>query len=73
MQINKAKRLQSLAGKRIAMLDCGKRGGSEILKAVALVLAEYQQAINYEVKSNAHRIGSRKLIEYLASGYDAIV
>ena len=73
MQIKKAKRLRSLAGKRLAMVDCGKRGGGEILKAVSLILAKHQPVIGHEVKSSAHRIASRKLIEHLASRYDAIV
>ncbi len=74
MKIRKATRLQSLRGKRIAMLDCGKRGGAAILKAVARKLKdEHGAVIAYEQKSSAHRMAARALVERLDNEYDAVV
>ena len=56
------------------MLDCGKRGGAEILKAVARRLQdEHGPTIAYEQKTSAHRMAGRALVERLSSEYDAIV
>ena len=74
MKIRKAERLQSLSGKHIAMLDCGKRGGAAILKAVARRLQdEHGPVIAYEQKPSAHRMAARTLVERLSSEYDAVV
>ena len=70
----KAKRLESLPGKRLAILDCGKRGGHAILKGVARRLQkEHGLVVAYEQKSSAHRMAARALVERLNSEYDAIV
>ncbi len=74
MKIQKAKRLQSLEGKRLAMLDCGKRGGAAILEHVARRLQdEHGPVIAYEQKPSAHRIASRALVERLSAEYDGVV
>ena len=72
--MRKAKRLPSLLNKRLAILDCGKRGGREILQGVARRLQEeHGLAIAYEGKPSAHRMAARTLIERLSSEYDAVI
>ncbi len=74
MKIRKAKRLPSLEGKRLARLDCGKRGSAAILKQVARRLQdEHGPVIAHEQKPSAHRIASRAFVERLSTEYDGVV
>ena len=72
-EIAPAPRLDTLQSKRIVLLDCGKRGGSAILTAVADALVERGATCLPEVKTSAHRMASRRLIEAVAERADAVV
>jgi hypothetical protein len=73
MIIDRAPRLASLTGCRLGFLDCGKRGGVEILRAVAESIAAGGAVVTHESKTSAHRMASRRLVEKLSSEYDGIV
>jgi hypothetical protein len=74
MEIQLAKRLRSLAGKRVALLDCGKRGSSAILDAIARRLrVAHGSRTSFEHKVSAHRMASRALVERLSRDNDAVV
>ena len=74
MNIQLAKRLPSLTDRRLAMLDCGKRGGLALLDAVANRLREESGSLLvHESKTSAHRMASRTLVERLSDECDAIV
>ncbi|MEJ2089500.1 MAG: hypothetical protein P8Y69_13720 [Gammaproteobacteria bacterium] len=73
MIIDRAPRLASLTGCRLGFLDCGKRGGVDILRAVAESIAAGGAVVTHESKTSAHRMASRRLVEKLSSEYDGIV
>jgi hypothetical protein len=74
MKIRLAKRLDSLEGKKLAFLDCGKRGSEPILQGIEKKLRRSGDFTAAALKKpNAHSCASRKLIEQLASTCDAIV
>lgn len=68
-----ANRLPSLEAARVALLDCGKRGGDAILEGVAREFERQGASTSFEKKPSAHRMASRKLIESLAERADAVV
>jgi len=74
MTVSLASRLDSLNGKKVAFLDCGKRGGAPILKGIAAELARHGsfKAVHLK-KSSAHSCASRKLVDNIASTCDALV
>ena len=73
-KVGLAPRLGHLEGAKIALLDCGKRGGSEILKAIGQDLTSHHRTrTSMHQKSSAHRMASRKLVGELAGEYDAVV
>ena len=69
-----AKRPESIEGKRVAFLDCGKRGGAPILKGIEQKLGSKQKfdAV-YLMKSSAHSVASKKLIDEIVETCDAVV
>lgn len=73
--IAKAKRLTALDGHNVGFLDCGKRGGAEILKEIKSQLRNrhsFADSVLLE-KTSAHRMASKKLIEEIAYRFDALV
>lgn len=74
MTISLAPRLPALKGRKIAILDCGKRGGAPILQGIATALAARGElnAVTLE-KSSPHSCASRKLIDQITSTCDAVV
>jgi len=63
-----------LAGKKVAFFDCGKRGGAPILKGIEhKIRAVHKIEAVYFQKTSAHSCASKKLIEEIASGFDAAI
>lgn len=63
------------SGHNIGFLDCGKRGGAEILKEIKSQLRNrhsFADSVLLE-KTSAHRMASKKLIEEIADRFDALV
>ena len=69
-----ADRPSSLDGRKLAFLDCGKRGGEPILKGIANRLSSVHQfEAAFFKKSSAHSCASKKLIDEMVAAYDGIV
>ncbi len=69
-----ASRLTTLENKRIAFLDCGKRGGDVILAGIADKLgASHTFEPQNLKKTSAHSCASKKILDQIKSEADAAV
>ena len=69
-----AEGLSTLEGKKLAFLDCGKRGGAPILAGIAQTMGSVHKfkAAQFK-KTSAHTCAPRKLIDEIASHYDGVI